>query len=147
MEKFCSAVINASPQWNEAKTQLTIEARYTLPDTNIYVLEYTCEVEKTEGKYWAPEGENGKPWVSYSLLIPGKEWLSQVYACSYPNNRMIKQMLFHLVLPDMRRNVLKILRKRYEPQGFGVPGSRQFVIRLEGFPVHLDGKGDFYLAS
>ncbi len=143
VNNVCSNIIVVSPRWNEEKTLLTVEARYTLPDSNVYVIELACKVEKTEGEYWAPEGEKPKSWEHFCLDIPGK-WTNTY---NFPNNRMITSMLYHLVLPETRRNVLKILRRRYEPLGYVVPAFDQFVLRLEGFALYMDKNAEYSLAD
>ena len=139
MEKFCSTVISASPRWGEDMTSLQVEARYTLPDGHIYVVDYECSITKTEGECVHPAGAR---WERYQLVVPDKEWIDSY---SKPNNHMIRQMLYHVVLVDMRRNILKILRAKYEPQQCVIPSSRSFKIRLDGFPVYMDVNGKFDL--
>lgn len=140
MDKFCSRVIDVCPDWDTEKTAIKVEARYVLPDGNVYVAEYRCEVKRAVEEYAHPTGEKR---VRYHLIIPGKEWLIVEY--DSPNNAMIGHMLYHLVLPETRRTVIKILRKAFKPLGLRVPHSRSFVLRVEGFAFFLGTKGYFHL--
>jgi hypothetical protein len=118
---------------------LRIEARYTLPDGHMYVVEYECSIAKTEGECVHPKGQR---WERHQLVIPSKDWIE---AYNRPNNNMIRQMLYHVVLVDMRRSILKILRAKYEPQHCVVPQSRSFKIQLDGFSVYMDVNGKYDL--
>jgi hypothetical protein len=139
LEKFCSTVIHAAPRWGIDHTSLIVEASYQLPDGHMYVVEYECPIERTEGVYVHPEGQT---WEKFQLVVPGKEWLD---CYNKPNNYMIGQMLYHVVLLDMRRNILKILRAQYEPQHCVVPQSRAFRVRLDNFAVYMDVNGKYGL--
>lgn len=139
MKKYCSTVINATPRWSKGKTVLTITASYTLPDDDIYVVVFKCDVKKKKETFVSFDG-NAERFI-YWIVIPGKGWLRERHLYTRPNNLMMELMLQYVVLPGMRRNILKILRKRYEPLGHYIPPFRDFVVKLDSYSVYLDKDG------